>query len=196
MEWLKQFLGIPNRSSLSGSSTRRITLNDPLVIKAPRIGFLNLLGSSGQAILKEDQAALGPLFASLEESDSAPPVCDVLLIYAHVQHDGSIAGTDDGLRELIRKSAAPIVMIASENSGDGYVAAGKRTGYGQANLVMTLKRKGPLFGQFFGQLFRRMFEGKTMPLAWVELAPQSPKALHINCPEIFAAGASHIVFRH
>jgi hypothetical protein len=41
-----------------------------------------------------------------------------------------------------------------------------------------------------------MFQGKTMPLAWVELAPQGPNAKQDNVPgTIFAAEISHIVFK-
>ena len=132
----------------------------------------------------------------MEESNVSPPVCDVLLIYARVERDGRIAGYGDGLRDIIRQSGAAIVIVASENDGNSYAAAGKTTGYGQANLVLTLKRKGAAFTQFFTELFSRMLKGKSMLLAWVELAPQIPGATHENCPEsIFAAEISHIVFQ-
>jgi len=199
MQWLKRLLGSSSTPSASGAgaySVRRVTLNDPLVIVSPRIGFLNLLGTSAQPILVEDKAALRPLFSSLEESDSNPPVCDVLMIYAQAQSDGRIGGCSEGLRDIIRKSNAPIVVIASENEGSSYVAAGKRTGYGQANLVMTLNRKGPAFTIFFTQLFSKMFHGESMPMAWVRLAPQIPSLEHENVPgSIFAAEVSHVVFK-
>jgi len=97
---------------------------------------------------------------------------------------------------LIRKSSAPIVIVAAENPGQNYVAAGKSSADGKANLMMTLKREGPVFGQFLTELFRRMFQGQTIALAWVDLAPQNPNAKYDNCPEsIFAAEVSHIIFR-
>jgi hypothetical protein len=73
------------------NSTRQVTASSPLIIQSPRIGFLNLLGASGRTILVEDKTALGPLFARLEESETDPPVCDVLMIYADVQADGRLA---------------------------------------------------------------------------------------------------------
>jgi len=168
----------------------------PLVIQSPRIGFLNLLGASAEPILKEDKAAIGPLFASLQESGADPPGFDVLMIYADVQVDGSIARCSVGLRDIIRKANAPIVIVASENDAKGYIAAGKPTGYGQANLVMTLQRKGANFSQFFVQLFSEMFRGRPIPMAWVKLAPHGSKTGHDNCPEtIFAAEVSHITFK-
>jgi hypothetical protein len=173
-----------------------MTVERPLVIKSPRIGFFNLLDSSAKSILEEDKQAFRPLFAAMEESNVTPPQCDVLMIYARVESDGRIAGSTDGLRDIIRQSGAAIVVVASENDGKSYTAAGKSTGYGQANLVLTLKRKGAAFTQLFTQLFGRMSKGKSMLLAWVELAPQVPGATHGNCPDsIFAAEISHIVFQ-
>ncbi len=146
--------------------------------------------------MEEDKTALGPLFTSLQESEADPPACDVLMIYANVQDDGSIAGCSAGLRDIIRKANAPIAIVASENEAKGYIAAGKHTGYGHANLVMTLKRKGTNFTQFFVQLFGEMFTGRSMPMAWVKLATQGSNTGHENCPEtIFAAEVSHIVFK-
>jgi hypothetical protein len=42
------------------------------------------------------------------------------------------------LRDLIRKLRAPLVVVASENPGDAYVASTKNRSHGRANLVMTL----------------------------------------------------------
>ena len=110
--------------------------------------------------MKEDKEAFRPLFGAMEESNVSPPVCDVLLIYARVERDGRIAGYGDGLRDIIRQSGAAIVIVASENDGNSYAAAGKTTGYGQANLVLTLKRKGAAFTQFFTELFSQNVEGQ------------------------------------
>jgi hypothetical protein len=61
---------------------------------------------------------------------------------------------------------------------------------------MTLERKGANFSQFLVQLFSEMFGGRSMPIAWVKLAPQGSKTGHENLPEtIFMAEVSHIVFK-
>jgi hypothetical protein len=197
MSWLRQLFGT-SKGGASGSArspVQRITSNSPLIIQTPRIGFLNLLGASALAIMEEDKAVLAPLFTSLQESETDAPVCDVLMIYANVRNEGSIVGYSGGLRDIIREAHAPIVIVASENDAKGYIAAGKPGGYGQANLVMTLERKGANFPQFFFKLFSEMFSGRTMPMAWVKLAPQGGKAGHEDCPgTIFVAGISHIVF--
>lgn len=118
------------------------------------------------------------------------------MIYAHLQSDGNVVGYSRGLRDIVREANSPIVIVASENEAKGYNAAGKPAGYGQANLVMTLERRGANFSQFFFKLFSEMFGGKSMPMAWVKLAPQGGKTGHEDCPgTIFVAGISHIVFK-
>ena len=179
-----------------GPTLRKVTAKSPLVIQSPRIGFLNLLGSQGQQLIEEDKQAIASLFSSISQSDAVPPVCDALMMYARISKDGRIEGSPEEFRSIIFNSQAPIVIVASNNPGENYIAAGKRGGSGRANLVMTLDRRGELFPQFFSQLFNKMFEGKSMPMAWVELAPQIPGAVQENCPStIFAAEVSHIIFR-
>ena len=194
MDWLKRIFG--SSSSQARPSVRLVTAKDPLLVKSPRIGFLNLLGLPAQSIIEEDKKAFRTLFSSSEENSATPPVCDVLMIYARVGSEGRIDGTADGLRDIIRKSGAVIAVVASENQGKDYLAASKPTGYGKANLVMTINRKGAAFANFFTQLFESMSNGTTMPLAWVRLAPQAPNAARQNCPEsIFVAEISHILFK-
>ncbi len=57
MEWLRRLIG----SSTAGGPrpTRRITVDRPLVIKSPRIGFFNLLDSSAESILKKIKKLFG-----------------------------------------------------------------------------------------------------------------------------------------
>ncbi len=186
MNWLKRLFG----------SSNRITVRNPLVVQSPKIGFLNLVGTSSQLLLEGDKAAFEPIFPSCVVSRDVVPECDVLLLYAQVESDGHIVGSSEGLRDIIRKAKAVIAIVAFPNEPNNLIAAGKPTGYGQANLVLTINRKGPAFASFYSELFRRMYRGKTMPIAWVELAPQIPGATYENCPDgIFSAEISHILFK-
>ena len=192
MTWLKKLFG----AQAGVPSVRRVTIRNPFVIKSPRIGLFNLSGSSAENILHEDVTTLSPMFHSSEERTDAPPNCDVLLLYARFESDGSIANYQAGLRDIIRDSRAAIAIVASENDGKSYIAASRKTGYGQANLVFTLKRKGAAFVCFYKELFGKMFAGTTMPMAWVQLAPQNPQAKGEDCPDcLFVAEISHIVFK-
>lgn len=165
-------------------------------IQSPRLAFLNLKGAAADQILAEDKGALASMFGAVQESSASPPPCDVLFIYCDIGGDGRISGTGAGLRDIIRDSGARVVVIASENPTQGYIAAAKKTGYGQANLVMTLDRRGAVFSAFFSRLFALMMRGTSMPIAWVKLAPQIPGHDHPDCPgSIFAAEAGQIAFK-
>ena len=165
-------------------------------IVSPTIGFLDLAGGDASAAKAADKAALVPLFSSSVESSDVPPICSVLFLYCHIEPSGSIRGSSRGLREIIRDSRAAVVVVASENSGDSYIAAGKQRGYGRANLVMALDRKGDIFPKFFQRLFTEMKHGVSMPVAWVKFAPQAPKAEHADCPgTIFACELGQLAFK-
>jgi hypothetical protein len=195
MQWLKAFFGgkpAPGAAYVS----RQVTHKHPLVIQNPKIGFLNLIGTQALPLVDEDITALKPLFSGCLESAGDLPVCDVLMIYATIRPDGLIQNASQSLRELIYKSHAPIVVVATENSAQSYIAAGKRPGAGKANLVMTMKRNGLIFPNFFKELFGMMYRGVSMPMAWVKLAPQIPGKEHDNVPgTICAMEVTHVIFK-
>lgn len=153
------------------------------VIHSPRLGILNLIGNDAEILIAEDRAVFECFFVSVEVSERNTPVCDVLLVYAQIEQNGKIRGSLNGFREIIRQSMASIVIFSSENEGKNYTEAAKRTGYGQANFVMTLKRNGKSFPCFFSQIFRQMHEGVSMSAAWVKLAPQGGRVTYGNCPD-------------
>jgi hypothetical protein len=179
-----------------GTSARKITLKNPLVVSSPKIAFLNLVGDTAKKMVAADRGALGDLFSEVTESEREVPQCSVLMIYATLESDGHIKGRTESLREIIQAAGAPVVVIASENDPKAYIAAGHPSDIGKANLVMTLERRGERFPEFFAKLFALMFQGETMPMAWVKLAPQSPGDERENIPStIFVAEISHIVFK-
>lgn len=164
-------------------------------ITRPVLGILDLDRDRFGALAGEDRAALGPLFSSVMESDSAPPACDVLLVYCEIEAGGRVAGSPLSLREIIRDAGARVVIVAAENDPDRYMEAAKPAAYGAANLVMALERKGDAFPAFFSKLFGLMFRGVSMPVAWVQLAPQIPGHEHTGLPEsIFACEVGQLAF--
>jgi hypothetical protein len=166
------------------------------VIDSPKFGILNLKGDIATSIVAQDTNALLPVLGQPNTSVSVAPPCNVFFLYCDIGLDGRIRGTEEGLHELIRDSGAVVVVVASENDGNAYNAAGNHTGYGRANLVMTLQRKGDAFPNFFARLFAEMKAGMTMPLAWVKLAPQIPGHDHSDCPgTIFACEAGQMAFK-
>ena len=175
---------------------RRLARSRATRMKSPTIGFLDLSGGECRAQLEEDRTLLGPLFTSCRESPSAPPPCTVLFLYGRFGADGTLEGSGAGLRDLIRDSGALVAVVASENPEAHCLAAVRKKGPGRANLVLTLDRRGPLFPQFFFQLFSLMKQGIPMPKAWVRLAPQVPDGQGPPCPETFlVCEAGPLAFR-
>src|SRR5215472_14856870 len=73
-----------------------------VVIRAPRLGVLNLIGNQANRLVAEDLKALTPLFGKSAQATVTPPVCDVLFLYARVRDSGIVEGSKVGLREIIR----------------------------------------------------------------------------------------------
>ncbi len=164
------------------------------IIQNPRLGMLNLRAGASTDFLRQDRAALGGLFRSVEESEQRPPSCDVLFIYSDIESDGTVRGSASTLRRILEQSGAVVVVVASENPGENYVALPPNSSDG-VNLVMTIERRGDVFTGFFQSLLKQMSQGVPMPVAWVALAPQVPGDEHQRCPgTIFAAGAGQVAF--
>jgi hypothetical protein len=165
-----------------------------IVIRNPSLGVLNLATTSDSDSAADVQV-LAPYFSEVRQSADAPPRCDVLLLYCEIDSAGEVRGSIRRLREIIRDTGATVVVVATEHPVESYIAGAPQTGFGQANLVMTLGRKGPVLAEFLGRLFTQMKQGVTMPVAWNNLAPQIPGVEHKDVPEtIFACERGEVVF--
>jgi hypothetical protein len=166
-------------------------------IRTPVLGVLRLDAAAGRLWKTEDAPTLALLFNEVRESDRDIPRCDVLFIYGTLDAAGRFGGRNLALRDIIRDAGAKVVVVASPNPGPHYIAAAPKTGYGMANLVMVLDRKGSAFPSFFRQLFSSMFEGVPMPEAWTRMAPQVRGAPHPGLPDsIFACELGPLTFEH
>jgi len=164
-------------------------------ISEPSIGFLNLIGEAASDFVREDRDALRGSFYSVAESSGDVPTCDVLLIYARINSDGSLVATKSELREIVADSGARIVIVATDNPADAYTTALRSKG-SKANLVLTLERRGWKFASFLKRLFEKMETGLSMPVAWVRLAPQKSGDPHDDCPStIFSCELGPVVFK-
>jgi len=178
-----------------GSETRTTTVDNPLRISNPRIGFLNLQGEPGAALAMEDQKVLAPLFRESFLTDGKVPRCEVIFLYCSVDASGRVVGSPAGIRDLTKAAGAYVAVVASENPPNNYKnALGPRNDWG-ANSVLVVDRKADRFAVFFHRLFEAMKGGESMLMAWVELAPQIPGMDHPDAPGAFmAAEAGHITF--
>jgi len=165
------------------------------VIKSPRLGILNLKGAAAAGDIAVDRSAISTFFLSVEQSEGVVPSCDVLFLYCDLTPDGAVIASESSFREIIRDSGATVAVVASDNSGDRYIAAGKPAPYGMANLAMTIDRRGNAFPSFYKRLFDYMSQGISMPVAWVKIAPQIPGMDHQDCPGgIFSCERGQVTF--
>jgi hypothetical protein len=163
------------------------------------IGFANLSGDDLSSMASEDAAALSPLFARSRVVPAHQiPSAEILFVYAHLNEDGTIKGpTHAGIRQVVQLTNAAIVVLASPNSGASIQTAVALPGPKTANIVFTLDRNGNGFSRFFCELFEKMRDGKHMLSAWVELAPQNPKANFPYAPQtLLLAEGGKIAFPH
>jgi hypothetical protein len=88
---------------------------------------------------------------------------------------------------VISDSAAIIAVIASQvptevmDSREFQVALAESKNP-PVNFVITNNRNGENFGLFFRALFEMMRTGVSMPMAWVQLAPQPPRCRGTTSP--------------
>ena len=144
------------------------------VIVDPRWAVLDLTRESRSEEIATDQRILAPILGTPTVSISIPPGADILFVYGRFDASGRFANGGAALRDLIRDSGAKVVVVASDNDPGLLATAAPNVGYGYANLVVTLDRRGSALATFLGELFTRMYAGETMPLAWVTLSPQIP----------------------
>jgi hypothetical protein len=163
------------------------------------IGFANLSGDDLSTIAAEDAKALSPLFArSRVVAAHQIPSAEILFVYANLNEDGTIKGpTRSGIRQIVQLTNAAVVVLASPNSASSIKNAVALPGPKTANIVFTLDRNGSGFSRFFQELFKKMQKGKHMLSAWVELAPQNPKANSTYAPQtILLSEGGKIAFPH
>jgi hypothetical protein len=180
---------------------RTATMANPYVIANPALTFLNLAGDVGNALMARDYAALEFVFnGNIQIANRNLPRCNVLFLYGALDAAGRLAGNSFTFRDVIRGAGAHVAVLASELPPDvlshsefmkGLPGNG---GDWPANIVITLRRNGDHFGRFFHQLFTFMLAGTSMPMAWVQLAPQVREQRSDIPATICLMEAGHIVF--
>lgn len=126
---------------------------------------------------------------------------DIVHLFCEIDKDGNLIGENDSrlkgglLLEACSKANVKLLVIANNNPSS-YIKAFTGANTPQSlrlNLVMTLDRKGDNFPTFLESLLQRMSKGMTMPMAWVELAPQIPGKPQANMPDtMFSAGRGEV----
>lgn len=180
--------------------TMKTSAGNPLLIKDPIIGFINLFGNEGLALAQTDRSNIASVFSTASKIETERfPRCNVLFIYGEIEPSGRVSGRPYSLRDIIRASGAYIAVVASNTSPSVLSSKEfgeylKRKNDWPANIVITVDRNGDQFGKFFKALFVEMNAGATMPSAWVKLAPQGPSMNADNPGTLVLLEAGHIAF--
>ena len=188
------------QTTMTESERRTTTANNPFIISNPSLAFVNLAGNEGKDLMAKDRAALQDIFRdNIQIADRTLPRCNVLFLYCALEASGRIAGMSFTFRDLIKGAGAHIAVLASGVpsallSNPEFMKALPGPGDWPANIVITISRNGEHFGRFFHRLFALMQQGTSMPMAWVELAPQGPVQPPDIPGAIFLAEAGHIAF--
>ncbi len=176
-------------------------------VKNPKI-LLASIGADDESLFAADREIYQSHFTDITEHKAAGisdfldfisgKTFDIVHLFAEVKPNGTVQKTSGvQIFEHLSQAEAKLVLFASENSGDNYIAFSPKDKWRNIepmNVVMTLERKGDLFPKFFKSLFGFMTSGDTMTQAWVKLAPQNPH-LNQNAPEaIFSAGLGSMKF--
>ena len=176
-------------------------------IKNPKV-LIASVGSVGSSLIAEDREIYESYFSEIEtyHADNLSAfyqflqgrTFDVLHLFASVDSNHTIEN-ESGLRffEHLSRTNVKLFVLANNNEADNllpFFSQSKSAGVAPMNLVMTLDRKGKRFSSFFKSVLGHMIEGKTMPQAWVKVAPQNPNIQHETPETIFSAGYGALKF--
>ena len=117
---------------------------------------------------------------------------DIIHLFCELDEDGELAGEQgarlnaDDLFEVCREADVKLLFIASDNPSENCsVFVRRKPASGMLNIVMTISRLGDKFPFFLEGLLRGMSAGKTMPYAWVDVAPQGASLWPKKGPAVY-----------
>lgn len=120
---------------------------------------------------------------------------DVIHLFCELDEEGEVVGgkgarlNADTLFEACREADVKLLFIAGDNpreNCDVFVRRKRYTGV-TLNIVVTISRLGDKFPLFLEGLLRGMSAGKTMPYAWVDVAPQGVLLRPKKGPAVYIA---------
>ena len=147
-------------------------------VKNPKV-LVASIGSNDTSLVSSDRRIYEGYFDDIEtcQTESVAEfykyirekTFDILHLFASLDSDQTIEGeTGPAFFERLSQANVKIFIFASDNEGDlliPFCSQATNAGVARMNLVMTLDRKGELFGSFFKTLFGSMVSGRTMPEA-------------------------------
>lgn len=164
--------------------------------------FSPQINSDSQQYKRLYPATTAMVFAGVQQFTQAiAQGYDVVHFYGDVSAEGMVAdnsGAQLSGAQLIDgccHANVKLLWMASDNKAENYAktfdARGKRI-----NLVTTMRRLGPYFPLFLGNLLEKISAGDAIAKAWEELNPKGGDSVQPDTPEcIFSGGRGKVVLR-
>jgi hypothetical protein len=163
--------------------------------------FSALMNSDNQQYRRLYPATTATTFAGMQQlTEAIAQPYDVVHLYVDVSPDGKISdssGTSLTGTQLIDAGCAAnvkLLWIASDNKAENYSrnfdARGKKI-----NLVQTIRRLGPYFPLFLGNLLEKISAGESVPKAWEDLNPKGGDSVQPDTPECLFVSGRKVVLK-
>jgi hypothetical protein len=189
---------------------RRGTANRIANIDNPKIVLLQI-GNVSQSQLDSDKGIYSDFYSNVTTKTVndlkgltdfiGNSSFDLFHLFVDIDMEGNIFdGTQNKINiyklvDLIQTRDAKYIFFAKDNPVEGYNKGAQAIKH-TTNVVMTLERKENNFPDFFRKVFSKVSKGQPFPVAWNEIAPQIPGAMHENIPVTLAVmGAGGVVLR-
>ena len=159
--------------------------------------FQPLLNSDSQQYKRLYPTTSANLFAAAPAFTQAlAQAYDIVHFYGDVAADGTIGGGMSGAQLLDACVAANVKLlwIANDNKPENYAKAFDARGK-KINLITTLRRLGPYFPLFLGNLLEKTSAGEPLDKAWETLNPKGGDSVQPDTPECTFHGGRKIVLK-
>ena len=147
--------------------------------------FQPLLNSDSQQYKRLYPATSASVFAGVPAFTQAlGQSYDVVHFYAEISAEGMIAGGMAGqaLLDACCVANVKLLWIANDNKAEAYAKAFDARGK-KINLITTLRRLGPYFPLFLGNLLEKTSAGEPLGQAWEKLNPKGGDSVQPDAPE-------------
>lgn len=159
--------------------------------------FQSLLNSDSQQykrLYPATAANVFPAAPALTQAIAQP--YDIVHFYGDVSPDGTIGGGISGAQLLDACCAANVKLlwIGNDNKPENYAKAFDTRGK-KINLITTLRRLGPYFPLFLGNLLEKTSAGEPLDKAWEALNPKGGDSVQPDTPECGFFGGRKVVLK-
>ncbi len=151
--------------------------------------FQSLLNSDSQQYKRLYPATSANVFpAAPALTQAIAQGYDIVHFYGDVSPDGSLGGiTGAQLLDACCAANVKLLWVANDNKPENYLKAFDARGK-KINLITTVRRLGPYFPLFLGNLLEKTSAGEPLDKAWETLNPKGGDSVQPDTPECLYLG--------